>query len=129
MMFIIFDGTCGFCNRTILSLAKNDTGNAFKFVSNSSDFGKGLLKKFQIQGLEQSTIVLIENNDTYTRSLALRRILLKIPKCRMVGFSLFLIPKKISDLLYDFISKYRNRFIKNSDCEIPTSEIRKKFIL
>ena len=126
---IIFDGDCGFCNRTIMFFAKNDVNNCFKFISNNSDFGKGLLQKIQILGLEQSTIVLIENDNTFTRSSAIWRILLKIPKYRMLGFSLLLIPKKVSDWFYDFISNRRKRIVNNNDCEIPTLEMRKKFIL
>ena len=61
--FIIFDGNCGFCNKTIMLIAKNDKNNNFKFVSNLSVFGINLLSKHQIRGLEKSTIILIEKDD------------------------------------------------------------------
>lgn len=126
---IIFDGECGFCNRTVMFLAKNDTNNCFKFVSNHSDFGIELLENHKIKGMEKSTIILIDKENIYTKSMAIKKILLKIPKYRIIGLLLFLIPKKVSDWFYDFISNRRKGIVKNNDCEIPTPEIRKKFIV
>lgn len=110
-------------------LAKNDTNNCFKFVSNHSDFGIELLENHKIKGMEKSTIILIHKENIYTKSIAIKKILLKIPKYRIIGLFLFLIPKKVSDWFYDFISNRRRRILKNNYCEIPPSEIRKKFIM
>lgn len=128
--YVIYDGECGFCNRTIMFIAKNDKRNIFKFVSSLSEFGKKLLEKYAIKGLEKSTIVLVENeNRIYTKSLAIRKILLKISSYKMIGYLMFLFPKQLSDYAYDLISKNRKRIIKNNICEIPSPEIQKKFIM
>jgi len=127
---IIFDGECGFCNRAIMFFAKNDRNNNFKFVSSLSAFGVKILLKNKVKGLEKSTIILVENeNEIYTKSVAIRKVLLKIPYYKMIGYLMFLFPKRISDLFYDFISNRRRRIVKNNACKIPTSEIRNKFIL
>lgn len=128
--YVIYDGECGFCNKTIMFIAKNDKRNIFKFVSSLSEFGKKLLEKYAIKGLEKSTIVLVENeNRIYTKSLAIRKILLKISSYKMIGYLMFLFPKQLSDYAYDLISKNRKRIIKNNICEIPSPEIQKKFIM
>ena len=126
---IVFDGECRFCNRTIMFIARNDINNYFKFISSSSNFGIELLEKHKIKGIKKSTIILIEKENIYTKSIAIREVFLKIPKYRIIGLLLFMIPKKISDIFYDFTSKYRKRLIKNNACEIPPPEIREKFIL
>ena len=126
---IIFDGECGFCNKTVMFFAKNDTNNCFKFVSNHSVFGIELSEKHKIKGMEKSTIILIEKEIVYTKSLAIRKILLKIPKYRILGSLMFLIPNRVSDCLYGFISKHRKRIVNNDYCEIPISEIKEKFML
>lgn len=126
---IIYDGNCGFCNKTVRFFAKNDTNNCFKFVSNHSVFGTELLEEHKIKGMEKSTIILTEKKIVCTKSVAIRKILLKIPKYRILGSLMFLIPNEVSDWFYDFISNRRKRIVKNNDCEIPTHEIRKKFIL
>tara|TARA_B110000908_G_C10149342_1_gene400579 strand:+ start:600 stop:1001 length:402 start_codon:yes stop_codon:yes gene_type:complete len=128
--YIIFDGECGFCNKIIMFIARNDKNNTFKFISNFSEFGAKILLKNKIKGLEKSTIILVENeNEIYTKSLAVRKILLKIKYYKMVGYLMFLFPKKISDYVYDLISKNRKLIIKNNICEIPNTVIQKKFIM
>lgn len=126
---IIFDGECGFCNKMIMFFAKNDKNNDFKFVSSFSEFGIKLLLKYNIKGVEKSTIILIEKERFYIKSIAIRKILLRIPYFRILGYLMFLIPKKVSDCFYYFISNRRKRIVKNNNCEISTLEIRKKFIL
>ncbi|MCF6348755.1 MAG: DUF393 domain-containing protein [Flavobacteriaceae bacterium] len=128
--FIIFDGNCGFCNKAIMFIATNDKNNNFKFVSSLSNFGTTLLSKHKIKGLEKSTIILVENeNEIYTKSISIRKIMLKLPYYKLIGNLMFVLPRILSDYVYDFISKNRKRIVKNSVCEIPNSEIRKKFIM
>lgn len=127
---IIYDGDCGFCNKTVMFIAKNDKNNNFKFISSFSEFGLNLLLKHNIKGLEKTTIILIENeNKIYLKSRGIRKIMLRLPFYKLFGNLMFLIPKILSDYLYDFISRNRKLIIKNDICEIPNSEIRKKFIM
>jgi len=128
--FVIFDGNCGFCNKAIMFITTNDKNNNFIFVSSLSNFGINLLSKHQIRGLEKSTIILIENDSIiYSKSMAIRKVLLKVPFYKMLGYLMFLFPKQLSDYVYDLVSKNRKLIIKNNICEIPNSEIRKKFIM
>lgn len=128
MRFIVYDGDCGFCNKTVMFIAKNDKNNNFKFVSSLSEFGVKILLKNKIKGLEKSTIILIEGEKTYIKSNAVMRTLLKIPNYKILGIFLYLMPKKICDFFYEFISNHRKQLSINTDCEIPTPDIRKKFI-
>lgn len=128
--YTIFDGECGFCNKTIMFIARNEKNNTFKFISNVSVLGTKILLMNKIKGMEKSTIILVENeNEIYTKSVAIRKVLLKISYYKMIGYLMFLFPKRLSDYVYDLISKNRKLIIKNNICEIPTSEIRKKFIM
>lgn len=128
--YIIFDGQCGFCNKTIMFVAKKDKNNKFKFVSNLSEFGLELLLKYNIKGIEKTTIILVGNeNEIYTKSVDIRKIMLKLSYYKLIGNLMFLFPKQLSDYVYDLISKNRKLIIKNNTCEIPNSEIRKKFIM
>jgi len=128
--YIIFDGECGFCNKTVMFIANNDKYNNFIFVSNLSEFGIKLLLKHNIDGLEKTTILLLENkNEIYTKTIAIRRIALKLPYYKIFGYLMFLFPKKLADYMYDLFSKNRKMIIKNDICEIPNVEIRNKFIM
>jgi len=128
--FILFDGNCGFCNKTIMFIAKKDTKNSFTFVSSNAVFGDFLLTKYKLKGLETSTLILVENkNNFYTKSTAIRKIFLQLPYYKIIGYSMFLFPKKLCDYIYSLVSKNRTLIIKNTTCEIPSSEIKKKFVM
>ncbi|MDC0380316.1 DUF393 domain-containing protein [Flavobacteriaceae bacterium] len=128
--YILYDGKCGFCNNSVMYIAKNDRENQFTFVSSLSGFGKELLTKNNIVGLEQKTIILIDDKDkVYIKSEAIKSILIKIPKLRIVSYLLLLFPKRLMDYFYMIISKRRKRILKTENCKIPSLEIRQKFIL
>lgn len=129
MQFIIYDGDCGFCNKTIMFLAKKDKNNIYKFVSSYSTVGSKILAKYDIIGLEKSTIILFTDNRFFTKSDAIKRILIKIPPYNILGIIISIFPLRLSNIVYDFISQRRKYIIKNNACKIPTEEIRKKFIL
>lgn len=127
--YIIFDGNCGFCNKFLMTIAKKDKNDIFLFVSNLSNLGVNLLLKYKIIGLDESTIILIENHNIYIKSAAIKRILLNLKYYNILGKLMFLFPEKISNYVYDIISINRDKIIKNSDCKIPDSRIRRKFIM
>lgn len=127
--YVIYDGTCGFCNKTVLFFAKRDQNDHFKFVSGLSNFGKELLHIHNLKGLESSTLILVEDNRrVFVRSVAIRKILLKLPGYSFIASILCLFPKGILDAVYRTISKHRKR-LKNRVCELPEQEIKEKFIV
>ncbi len=128
--YILFDGECSFCNSTIMLIAKNDIVNQFIFVSSLSELGKNLLTQYNIIGLEQETIILVDNkNHVFIKSQAIKRILIKIPKFRILSYLIYLFPKRLMDYFYMTISKRRKQILKTKNCKIPSLEIRQKFIL
>lgn len=88
-------GIVGFATERLCLLQRTILITVLNLCQIVPNFGKDLLKKLQIQGLEQSPIVLIENDNIYTRSSDLRKALLKVPKYRTARFLLFLFPKKV----------------------------------
>lgn len=127
--YIIFDGDCGFCNHTMIFIAINDTKNQFKLVSNQSKLGLKVLENFNVNPSKANeTVLLIDSQCLYEKSEAFIKILLVLPKYRIIGKILKLIPKNISDYFYSIISYYRKKIIKNS-CAVPSKNIREKFVL
>ncbi len=129
MTYLIYDGACGFCNKLVMFVAKNDVNNHFIFVSSLSVFGADLLLKHHIVGLEEATIILLEDNQLFIRSLAVRKILQKLPKYKFSGLIMYLLPNRLTDYIYNFIAKHRKKIIRNNNCEIPSAKIREKFII
>ncbi|UFH32311.1 DUF393 domain-containing protein [Chryseobacterium sp. C-71] len=125
---IIYDGECGFCNKFILFIAKNDTKNFFIFTSNHSDSAKLIFTQGNISPqLAEETIFLKTESSLFTKGKAIREIFKKIPNYKFIYFLLLLVNRNLIDLGYTIFSKIRKKITPNY-CEIPQQQILKKFI-
>lgn len=125
---IIYDGECGFCNRFILFIAKNDTENAFSFTPNNSDLAKSIFEKEKINPkLSEETIFLQTKEILYTKGKAIKQIFKRIPKYKWIYFLLMFINRHLIDLGYISFSRIRKKILLNS-CKIPSKQVTEKFI-
>lgn len=126
---IIYDGECGFCNKFIILIAKNDTNSVFLFTPNNSSFAKSIFEKKNINPkFAEETIFLYTEEDLYTKGEAIKEIFKKIHKYRYLYLVLQLLNSHIIDWGYSMFSKIRKK-IQPNQCEIPSKEIIEKFIL
>ncbi|MFD0863479.1 thiol-disulfide oxidoreductase DCC family protein [Sungkyunkwania multivorans] len=126
---VIFDGKCGFCNRTVMFLAKKDVENKFVFVSNESEKGKKILASHQLfkEIIDDSIIVITKDDDAYFRSEAFMFFFKEIAKLRIYYRLLRLVPMK--NLCYRLIAKIRRKLPVKNTCEFITdTNFSKKFI-
>ena len=127
---VFFDGVCNLCSESVQFIIKNDHKNQFKFSSLQSEFAQKTLaiKNFtEISNLQ--TIILLTNNNTFSKSGAVLRIsrYLKFPFNLLYFF--IIVPPFIRNAIYDFISKNRYRwFGKKSECWVPDETLKSKFI-
>ena len=124
---LIFDGDCGFCNKTTIKLAEIDKKNEFIFVSNTSKMGLDLLKKHNLNHITDETIILILKGEIYFKSRAIITFLEKVNYYSIVTMLLKIIPRKITDSLYTLISKNRKN-ISIDNCSLPSYTLTKKII-
>lgn len=127
---VFFDGVCNLCSESVQLIIKNDHKNQFKFSSLQSEFAQKTLTNKNITEISDSrTIILLTNNNTYTKSSAVLRIAryLKFPFNLLYIF--IIIPPFIRNAVYDFVSKNRYRwFGKKAECWIPDETLKSKFI-
>lgn len=127
---VFFDGVCNLCSESVQFIIKNDHKNQFKFSSLQSEFAQKTLTNKNITEISDSrTIILLTNNNTYTKSSAVLRIAryLKFPFNLLYIF--IIIPPFIRNAVYDFVSKNRYRwFGKKAECWIPDETLKSKFI-
>jgi predicted DCC family thiol-disulfide oxidoreductase YuxK len=127
--YVIFDGACGFCNYSAMFIARKDVSDRFILVSNSSDFGRALLVKYNLEKVSSHSIILIEGEGISIKSKAIRSILQEIPGYRSLKFLLRVVPLFIQNLLYDAIAKIRKYLPMKTNCEVPDQRLREKFRL
>ena len=90
-----FDGACDLCNGSIRFIAARDRRAAFTFVP--------------LEPGEASSIVLVEDGRTCTKSTAALRIArqLRFPWALAYGF--ILVPRRIRDAVYDAVASRRHQ--------------------
>jgi predicted DCC family thiol-disulfide oxidoreductase YuxK len=123
---VIIDGDCIFCNYWGNYIISHDLSAQIKITSSKSEIGKELLKKTQAD--PEETIILFFNNEFYFHSNAVIKIAV-LMKGWHIAFKMgYLIPKKIRDFLYIFISNRRKKIMTNS-CHIKDLRNKDKFII
>ncbi|MCS7053890.1 MAG: DUF393 domain-containing protein [Ignavibacterium sp.] len=119
---ILYDGDCNFCNFWIKFLIKYDKEDKFFLASLSSDLGKTLLKKIQIDSEKIDSIILINNNKVFVKSEAVLMICKNLGGWLRYLFLLKVVPIRIRDFIYDLIAKYRNRIFISHSCNNEVQE-------
>ncbi|MGG0383086.1 DCC1-like thiol-disulfide oxidoreductase family protein [Priestia filamentosa] len=127
-IIILFDGVCNMCNSFVQFVIKRDPKGIFKFASLQSNTGSSILNQYGYRK-DLHSIVLIDGNTLYTESTAILHIISNLAGSVRI-LSLFkIVPKPLSDRLYQFGAKYRYQlFGKQTSCMIPTEEIKSRFI-
>ncbi len=127
---IMIDGECNFCNKTALFVIKFDKSDKFLFASQQSETGRKLLVECHYTGSEINTIILLKENQVYTKSTAVIEIARDLTGLPRLLILFKIIPVGVRDFVYDLFSKYRYRLFgkKNKACNIPSNSVRKKFL-
>lgn len=117
---ILYDGYCNLCNFSLQFILKRDKKDFFKYYPLDSKEAKDLLSAKYILGDIPDSVILIDGGKLYSKSEAFFKILPHLG----AGYKLLLvfkiIPRKLSDKIYDWIAKNRYRwFGKKSECIIP----------
>ena len=126
---VFFDGECNFCNSSVNFIFEHRKSDDIYFASLQSDFAKSVLPESFYSQPEFDTIYFFRKGKIYDRASAILRIAksLKIPYSFVSVF--LLIPKFISDFLYDLVAKNRHKIVKNKvTCRLATPEEKKFFL-
>lgn len=127
---ILFDGVCNLCNASINFIIKHDSKKQFLFASLQSDAAKEILLQFPSKKVKFDSIVLIENNIIYDKSIAALRIFRNLNWAFKLLSIFILTPKFIRDWLYNYIAKNRYKwFGKKAHCTLPTADVKNRFLI
>jgi predicted DCC family thiol-disulfide oxidoreductase YuxK len=125
---VFFDGDCGVCNFWVQWILERDKKDQFMFASLQSDFGQKFLSERGLETNVFNTMYLWKPQQYYyikSRAvLQIASLLGGVYKLSVIGK---IIPKFLSDSVYDIISRNRMK-LANQKCYLPTPHQRKKFI-
>jgi predicted DCC family thiol-disulfide oxidoreductase YuxK len=138
-LLVVFDGHCGFCNRTVRWFLRRDRKDRLRFVASESAKVSELLTRHGLgtQGLElgPETVVAVRDpggaqERVFTRSDAAKEILSELPQPWRVAGTLFgWIPRAVRDLGYRLVARWRYRIWGRLEtCPVPTTQERARFL-
>lgn len=134
-LLILYDGHCGFCNRSIRWFLKRDRFDRFRFAPAESPAAASLLARHNFGALSPNTLIVVRHagkshERLLTRTTGIIAMLVELPR-PWSGFAIVLsaIPRSIRDLGYGLIARLRYRIWGRYDtCPIPTPEERRHFL-
>ena len=126
---VYFDGICGLCDLSVNLLVKMDTQKNLKFSSLQGKSGQILLSDLKIDLNEFNTVLFKVNDQVYTKSTAVFKIIDSIGGWIKI-FKIFnLLPTKFNDWVYSKIAKNRFKYFGKLDsCDISKFNIPGQFI-
>jgi predicted DCC family thiol-disulfide oxidoreductase YuxK len=143
-LLVIFDGHCGFCNRSIRWFLTRDRHDRLRFISSDSPKVVPFLARHEISETDQglgsrtlapSTILVVRDPEgpaerVLVRSEAAMAMLRQLPHpWPAVAAAMGWIPRPMRELSYRIIARYRYRIWGRLDsCPIPTAEERTRFL-
>ncbi len=124
---VFYDGDCGFCNRTVAFVLKNEKSQDLYFTALQSEFAKQFFLERHVTHIDLETFYIFSEGNLYERSDAS----LALSKHLRFPFSLAQyfkwIPKSIRDSVYNRIARNRQKLAGNY-CFLPDTEQGKRFI-
>ena len=125
---ILFDGTCGFCERSVRFIATRD-GGYFKFGASQNPAGQALLAQYGTSRDATRSMILVEDGELSLRSTAVLKIARRLNAPWRWAAICLAVPLPIRDAVYRVVAAIRHRLAGRSNaCEIPPPEIRARLI-
>jgi predicted DCC family thiol-disulfide oxidoreductase YuxK len=126
---LLFDGECGFCNKTVLFFLKNEKkSKKMHFAPLESVEGKKLREYFEIDSKIDS-IILIKDHSAYIKSCAALRLAPYMKGLWPLAIIFVIIPPFLRNLVYDFIARRRKKiFGRTESCALLKNEDRNRFL-
>lgn len=125
---LLFDGECGFCNRSVQFFLKREKNKTMHFIPLQSEEGKALRNYFEIDEKIDS-IILIKDYSAYIKSCAALRLALYMKGLWPMMAAFLAIPPFLRNPVYDFIAKRRMKiFGRVESCSLIPAEDKKRFL-
>lgn len=129
---LLYDGVCGFCNKTVQMILDRDRRGEMRFAALQSDYGRAVVSRHpELAGVD--SVVLVEREGGGERVHVRSGAALRVASYLGGWWKLFLVaravPAPVRDFFYNLVARYRYRFFGRYDaCPLPTPEVRARFL-
>ncbi|HEX8187843.1 MAG TPA: DCC1-like thiol-disulfide oxidoreductase family protein [Pyrinomonadaceae bacterium] len=129
---LLYDGVCGFCNRSVQLILGQDRRGVMRFAALQSDYGQCVIERHpELRGID--SVVYLEQRAggerIYTRSDAALKVAAYLGGLWRIFLAAGLLPRGLRDYCYDLFARNRYRFFgKYDSCMLPPPEVRSRFL-
>jgi predicted DCC family thiol-disulfide oxidoreductase YuxK len=119
-IIIVYDGLCNLCSGSIAWIARR-IADRVRFVPAQSGEGTEILQAAGLNALDPSSFLVVKNGQTLQKSAGVVAVLNLVGGGYKLGALLLrLMPRSITDKIYDFIAANRYKwFGKRETCFVP----------
>ena len=129
---LLYDGVCGFCNKTVQMILDRDRRGEMRFAALQSDYGRTVVGRHpQLQGVDSVVYVepAADGERIYVRSDAALKVASYLGGFWKVLLAAKVVPRALRDYFYDLFARNRYRlFGKYDACMLPPPEVRARFL-
>ncbi len=134
MLVLLYDGLCGFCDRSVQFVLARDPTGSMKFATLQGDFASRILRQHpELQHID--SLVLVDTTDDGLHPPVMVRTAAVLGVARYLGWPwrgasvLQLVPRVLRDWGYDLLARHRHQWFGRHDtCPVPSPEQRKRFL-
>jgi predicted DCC family thiol-disulfide oxidoreductase YuxK len=127
---ILFDGSCNFCNASVLWIIRHDPNARFQFAPRQSEAARAVLAQRHIDPATlPESMILLEPHRILARTDAIITIARTLGLPWSLARLALIIPRPIRDAAYALIARNRHRLArKPAACAVPTPELQARFL-
>jgi predicted DCC family thiol-disulfide oxidoreductase YuxK len=126
---VLFDGDCGFCQRSIRWIIRRDPRGIFRFASLQSPHAAKLLREQQTDRASlPDSMLLIDARGVHARSAAVIGIVSRLGLPWSILAMLKWVPHSVRDAAYDAFAKRRKKWFATPACWVPSPDERARFL-
>lgn len=131
---LLYDGVCGFCNKSVQTILNYDKRGQMRFAALESDYAKAIKSRHrELENIDSVVFVQYQSDQSieriFVRSDAALRIFSYLGGAWKLLLIFRIIPRPIRDYFYDLFARYRYKlFGKRDACMLPPPEARSRFL-
>jgi len=125
---LVYDGSCGFCSRSVQFILQHERRHDLLFVTRDSPFGQELRRHFHLESVE-SMLWIAGDEASIESSAVLRAASYLGGVWSALAAISSIVPSPIRNWVYRLIARNRRRLMPSAtSCLVPTAEQRERFL-
>jgi len=124
---IVFDAVCVLCSGFARFMVRHDTRVGFRFVDAHSETGRAIYRHYRLDPDLMETNIVIFEGRAHTKMASFTAAMKSLGWPLEALTVLDLLPRRVTDWLYDRIAFNRYRFGRRS-CPLPSSALKERLL-